>query len=279
MKKAEIKQKFKELIATRNFKKACGITLCVLAFLVVFRLFLLVFPIRSFEIAGDTKYTVSDIITASKLKSGKPLYGINESKAKKNILKQCPYVKSVKIKQKFPGTVCFEIEEGEPGWYIQVGDNFYALDYDLKVVLESYSDQDMKLRGLTKLELPELQSVIVGEVPSFGNGDELLISETLKIIDAVRNHEIKGEMTHLDLKNRFQIKLTINETFDVDFGEMKDAGTKFNAIEALVEKKKQEGNAGGTITFVTDEPRTPFFKGDFEEDAHNADSQEDNLDE
>ena len=174
MKKAEIKQKLKELIATRAFKKACGMTLCVLAFLVVLRLFLLVFPIRSFEIEGDTYYSINEIIDASKLRSGSPLYGINESKAKKNILKGCPYITDVKIKQKFPGKVCFVVEEGAPGWYIQVGTNFYALDYDLKVLLESYSEEDMILRGLTKLELPELESVIVGEYPSFGKGDELL---------------------------------------------------------------------------------------------------------
>ena len=261
MKKAEIKQKLKELIATRAFKKACGMMLCVLAFLVVLRLFLLVFPIRSFEIEGDTYYSINEIIDASKLRSGSPLYGINESKAKKNILKGCPYITDVKIKQKFPGKVCFVVEEGEPGWYIQVGTNFYALDYDLKVLLESYSEEDMILRGLTKLELPELESVIVGEYPSFGKGDELLMSETLKVIDTVRNHRIKEKMTYLDLSNRFEIKFTVNETFDVNFGDIKDADEKFALIEKIVSESELEGYAGGEINVII--PSAHSFRGYF----------------
>ena len=277
MKKAEMKQKIKELTATRTFKKVCGITLCVLAFLVVFRLFLLVFPIRSFEIAGETHYTVNEIIDASKLRSGIPLYGINESKAKKNIVKGCPYVKSVKIKQKFPGTVCFEIEEGEPGWYIQAGTNFYALDYDLKVLLESYSEEDMVARGLTKRELPELESVIVGEYPEFGKGDELLISETLKVIDSIRNHRIKEKMTHLDLTNRFEIKLTVNETFEVNFGDIKDSNEKFSLIEKIVEESELEGYAGGEINVII--PSAHSFRGYFDEDESEVVQEESELDE
>jgi len=273
MKKAEIKKKFKELIAASTFKKACGITLCVLAFLLVFRLFLLVFPVKTFEIEGSTHYTINDIINASDIKTGSPLYGINKSKVKKKIKSECPYVKEVKIKQKFPGTVCFVIEEGEPGWYIQVGKNFYALDYDLNVLLESYSDKDMKLRGLTKLELPELQSVIVGEVPSFGNGDELLISETLKIIDTIRNHKIKSRMTYLDLSNRFEIKLTIDETFNVNLGDIKDSDTKFEMIDKVIASSKKEGYAGGEIGVIT--PIDFTFDGYFEE-KETEDGQEQN---
>lgn len=280
MKKAEIKQKFKQLIANRRFRFISGIVLAVLAALVVFRLFLLVFPVRQFELAGDTHYDINEIVDASKIRSGTPLYAINKSKAEKNIIEGCPYVKSVKIKQKFPNKVRLEIEERVAGWYIQVGTDFYALDYDLKVLLETYQEDDLKVRGLTKLELPELESVIVGEYPSFGNGDELLISETLKIIDSIRNHEIKEIITYLNLQNRFQIKLTVKETFDVNFGDMNDAQTKFAMIKRIVHESEFAGYAGGEINVIN--PLAHSFRGYFadnlqqgSQDAQANDEQDD----
>ena len=277
MKKAEMKLKLRAIIANPKVRKIGGIALCVLAFLVIFRLFLLVFPIREFEIKGDTHYDINEIIDASQIKSGTPLYGLNKSKAEKNIIKGCPYVKSVKIKRKFPGKVSLEVEERVAGWYIQVGNDFYALDYDMKVLLETYNEEELTVRGLTKLVLPELESVIVGEYPTFGGGDELLISETLKIIDSIRNHKIKDEMTYLNLENRFQIKLTVKETFDVNFGDMNDAQTKFAMIEKVVQESEFLGYAGGEINVIN--PLAHSFRGYFADGDDSQDTTEDEQNE
>ncbi len=250
IKKSEIKAKIKGMTEKRQVRIVLVAVIGVLISALVLRLLLLVFPIREFEIVGDTRYDINDILNASGIRSGKPLYGIDISKAEERLERECKYIKEVNIKRKFPNKLCFEIEERVAGWYIQIGEDFYALDYDMKILLETYTDKDMKERGLTRLVLPELESALVGELPKFGHGDELLMSETLKIIDSIRNHKIKERLTYLNLENRFEIKMTVDETFDVNLGDMSDYETKLNMIEKIISQNILAGYAGGEINMI-----------------------------
>ena len=219
-------------------------------------------PIKHFTVEGDTHYDISEIISASGIRQCDKLYRINEKVAEEKLVKDCPYIKTVKIKQKFPNTLCFVVEEQEPGWYIQVGKDFYGLDFDMKVLLEDYSEDDFIERGLTKLVLPELEAVIVGEVPKFASADEQLMKETIKIIDSFRTSEIKARLTGLDISNRFEIKLEIDNSYDVDFGDMTSFDIKMDFLIKVLDESAKKGYSGGTITW--DETYSSFsLKGEY----------------
>ena len=143
------------------------------------------------------------------------------------------------------------VEEEETGWYVQVGYDFYALDYNLKVLFETYDEQPLIDRKLTKLTLPELEEIITGELPIFASEDPQLKKETLEIIDAFRTHELKGLLTVLDLSNRFEIKLQIDTKFDVYFGDMTSFDIKMKALTGVIKTAVSDkyGFVGGTITW------------------------------
>ena len=253
----------KQLIADKRVKRILLILLCAIVALCVFRLLLLLFPVKEFEIQGDTKYDLNEIVNAAGIRTGDRLYGISKSKVEKRLLEKCPYIESVKIKRKFPNTVCFVIQERGSGWYLQMGEDFYALDYDLKVLTETFDEQMLKDRGLTKLVLPNLQSAVagIGEVPQFGKDDERLRSETVKIIDAIRTNDIKDRLTYLDLSNRFEIKMVVDGTYIVDFGDMDDADKKIEMLLKTIADAQDDGYVGGEISFIT--PSNVGFRGYF----------------
>ena len=144
----------------------------------------------------------------------------------------------------------FVVEERESGWYIQVGENFYGLDYDLRILNETYLEDEFIERGLTKLTLPELESGIVGELPNFASEDEQLLTETLEIVEAFRSHEIKSRLTGLDISNRFEIKLEIDNAYEVYFGDMTSFDIKIKALTEVLRKSAEEyGFSGGKITW------------------------------
>ena len=265
MKKSEIKKVFNAFTANKTIKKTLLIASCVLIAFLLIMLISLLFPIKKFEVEGSTRYDINELIDASGIRTGDRLYALNRGKAEKKLMEGCPYVKSVKIKRVFPNKVCFVIEERVAGWYVQVGEDFYALDYDLKVLLESFDESDMIARGLTKLVLPELESVVAGELPSFGGGDEHLMSETLKIIDTVRTHKIKERLTLLDLSNRFQIEMVVDGSYSVDFGDMDDAKTKFDMIDQIISTAAIKGYVGGVISVVN--PSEHTFRGIYPDEA------------
>ena len=166
MKKNKRKQsngKLRRILLSKQFCIAVTVIMSLLVLICLIKVILGFMPVKRFTVQGDTHYDISELISASGIRSGDKLYKINEKAAAQKLVKDCPYIKTVKIKQKFPNTVCFVVEEQEPGWYIQVGNDFYGLDFDMKVLLETYVEQDFIDRGLTKLVLPELEEVIVGE--------------------------------------------------------------------------------------------------------------------
>lgn len=255
MKKAGSKknnERVRRVLLSKQFCISVLVVMSLLAFICLVKLVLGFMPVSNFTYKGETHYDISELINASGIRSGDRLYKIDEKAAVARMVRECPYLKSVKIEKKFPNTVCFAVEEQEPGWYMQVGNDFYGLDFDLKVLLETYLEQDFIDRGLTKLVLPEIESVIVGELPEFASDDEQLIKESLTIVDAFRTHGIKKRLTGLDISNRFEIKLEIDNSYEVYFGDMASFDMKMKFLEAVLKKAEADGASGGRITWGDD---------------------------
>lgn len=261
MRKDGTRRNIKAFILSKQFFIALMAFMSLLALICLALVFSRFIGVGEFEIKGETDYRLSELISKSGIRTGDMMSSVNESKAEKILLEKCPYLKSVEVKKKFPNKICFVVEERVLGWYLEVSDDYYALDYDLLVLLETYDEESLKERGLTRLVLPEIESAICDRLPEFGHGDEQLIRETLKIIDSFRTSGIKERLTYLDLSNRFEIKLTIDGEFDVKLGDMKDIETKLATVTETIEKALASGFVGGEINMIT--PTTCSFKGEF----------------
>lgn len=261
MRKDDLRRKIKAFILSKRFFIALMVFMGVLALISLLLVFSRFVGVGSFEVKGATEYKLSELISKSGIRSGDMMSSVSEREAEKLLLEKCPYLKSVEVKKKFPNKICFEVEERMLGWYLEVSGDFYALDYDLLVLLETYDEQSLKDRRLTRLVLPEIESVVCDRLPEFGRGDEQLIRETLKIIDSFRTNNIKSRLTYLDLSNRFEIKLTIDGEFDVNLGDMGDIDTKLATVTETIARAVESGFVGGEINMIT--PTTCSFKGEF----------------
>lgn len=273
-------ERLRRVLLSKQFCITVLVVMSLLAFVCLMKLVLGFLPVSNFTYKGETHYDISELINASGIRSGDRLYKIDEKAAAASMVRDCPYLKTVKIEKKFPNTVCFVVEEQEPGWYMQIGDDFYGLDFDLKVLLETYRDEDFIDRGLTKLVLPEIESVVVGELPSFASDDEQLIGESLKIIDSFRTHAIKERLTGLDISNRFEIKLEIDNSYEVYFGDMVSFDIKMKFLQAVLDKAEADGASGGRITWGDDNfvlKKEYDEKEESEEGEENADGSDGDL--
>ena len=279
MRKDEVRFFIKAIMLSKQFFIAVVSVMSALAVVCFACVFLRFVGVGSFEVKGTTEYKLSELVSASGIRKGESLYKIDSKEAEERLLAKCPYLKSVNVNKKFPNKICFEVEERLIGWYLEVGEDFYALDHGLLVLTETYDEEALKERGLTKLVLPELQSAMCNYLPEFGKGDEHLVSETLKIIDVFRNHQIKERLTYLDLSNRFEIKLTIDGAFDVSIGDMNNIDTKLKTVTEVIELQLANGYAGGEINMIT--PTSYSFKGIFAEspdqESEEADTEEPTL--
>ena len=248
--------KMRRILLSKQFCITVLVVMSLLALICLVKVILGFLPVKQFVCEGDTHYEVLEIASASGIKAGDKLYRIDKSDVEKSILQKCPYVKSVKIKSKFPNTVCFVIEEKEPGWYLEFGGEFFSLDYDMELLVREKDDIKIKERGLTKLVLPDLEEVIISEnkdkpnVPVFASDDEQVRKETLKIIDTFRTHSIKSRLSKLDISNRFEISIGIDNSFEVEFGDMANFDIKMKTLMRVLEEAAKEGCIGGKLTWV-----------------------------
>ena len=215
-----------------------GVTVLMSAvFLFVAFLFIRSFlPVTKFEINGVMTYKIydaADFIGAAGIRRGDRLYDIDLDEAEKKILEECTYIEKIELKRKFPNKLVFNVEEKLPHWYIELAGKYYSLDSELKIIEEAESNTSYVLAGVTKLKLPNVKRVVVGELPSFGES-ELEIKKTIEAISAVRETEFKARISGVDLDSRFNLYLELDNNKQVYLGDTDNLASKLDALEAVV---------------------------------------------
>lgn len=222
---------------------AFAITL-VMILLCAFSTFLYIrsfFGIKNFEIVGVSRYDKRDIINASLLKRGDRLYTLDLDEVEGQILSECPYLESVEVTTRFPNTIRFSVEERKPQWYIELGGDYYVLDADLVVMTEVASADMLLKEGVTRLTLPNVTSVMRGELPEFamkdGVRDETELRKTLELISAVRKTPFKERITDLNLSTRFDITMTVDGSYFISLGDMSAFEAKLREVETILDSE------------------------------------------
>lgn len=233
-----------ELILKRRKKKAIkraifGI-LFLMAILITFFLKAPIFNINAIEVEGNKIISKEDIVERSKLQRGGNIFYINIKKYKNNIMTN-PYILSVNIKRKFPDTIIFQVNERNAFFYGNVGDEYYIIDEETRL-LEKRKDMDglnlIKIEGL-QFEGKSLGSTLYSEK----DREKGMISEFAKII--TRN--ISGvNITSIDLSDFLNIKVYHNNICII-LGTGNDLQDKLNKAINIILSKPELSKSKGYI--------------------------------
>ncbi|MBE6546865.1 MAG: FtsQ-type POTRA domain-containing protein [Ruminococcaceae bacterium] len=217
------------------------VALCVLAAVSVFFAVRRFMKVRTVQVVGISQYEPEDLIGASGIKIGDALYAVEESAVEERMLKSCPYLESVRIEQKFPNKLRIIVTEKAPRWYLEISGSKYALDNDLVVLT-----QTAKTDGMTKLVLPDVKSVLYGQLPTFGDS-ETTVRKTLEVISAIRQSPFRDRLTEVDLASRWDIRMVVDGRFSVSMGDMTDFEAKLKAVEEILDSDRLSGCVGGEV--------------------------------
>ncbi len=207
--------------------------------------------IKSFEVEGTDRFAGSEMAAFAGLKRGDLLYDLDESEAKANILENCAYVESVKLRQRLGGRMCFVVKEREPVWYIKLSGDCYVLDSELRVLEETKDEAGLIEEGVVTLTMPNVKRAMVGQMLVYGTSDEE-IENTQRIINSLRSSELGANFTAIDIDNRYDIHLTVNGAFEVSIGSYSKLDVKLEYLGAALERAYLEGAVGGTVDISDD---------------------------
>lgn len=237
-------------VANKDNRKI--LLICVISFMALLALISIFFvirsflPVRDFELSGVTQYEKSMLVSASGIRKGDKIYSIDLDAAEEKILAELPYIQSVTIERKLSGKIIFRVEERRAVWYMQLSGDYYALDATLMVIEETARNDKFVNGGSTYLVLPNLQMLMCGDVPKFGNGDVEVI-KTLELISAVQTDPLKSRITSLDVQSRFNVYLTIDSIYDVYIGDMSNVTEKLLVVRKLLESGDLNEFVGASI--------------------------------
>lgn len=197
--------------------------------------------VKSYTVSGVSEYDVQEIVQASGVRRGARLYLLDRKKIEEKLLEECPYLSSVKVRPKFPNRLHFEVEGNVGHWYIDVAGTRYVLDGDLNVI-----DDRVDTEGMARLILPNLKSVLVGELPAFGDS-ETEVKKTLELVAALRESELAARLTMADLSDRTDIVIEVDGAYTVRLGDSSKFASKLREVSVLLEEETVKKAGGGEI--------------------------------
>ena len=186
------------------------------------------------------RYSNEQIIAASGVKEGDSLFSVNKKAVAQNIEKALPYIGSVTVKTKLPGTLTISVEYTRPKMCVMMDDGYALMDVKGKVLQTGVS------------ALPDYIAVVTGAtvlkaVP--GETAEFLDPDLLKYVtDLAAAFEEKGitRLTALDLSDLTDVVAEIDYSVEVRFGAVTKVADKLEFGKTVIDETLRDVKNGGT---------------------------------
>ena len=198
-------------------------------------------PVTKVELSGVTDFDKAEIVKLSGIKMGDKLYSIKTGEVEEYLMEVCPRFDKVEVTTKFPNTVVFRVTEKIPMWYIDVSDSYYVLDSKLEIIDEVQTKEHFREMGVPELVLPHVHSVLLGELPEFGdpeNEERSDVESALEFVSAVQRTTFRARITTVDVSNRFDVKIVVDGKYYVQMGDVSNTEAKLKAVNVIITSDK-----------------------------------------
>lgn len=204
----------------------------------------LFFKVETVTVAGMEKYTAWDVRQASGISDGENLLGISKAKISDSILKKLPYVQTVQVGIKLPGTVHIEvtefpviyaIEDTDGAWWLigsdgRVADTTTAAEATDLTKIQGVRIVNPQLGMRAVAEEPEAQTDEEGnEIPITVYGRERL-ALALEIIEHLEENGILGKMASIDVSDFGALTMWYGSQYKVLLGDRSRLSYKISAM-------------------------------------------------
>ena len=232
-----------EVLQSQRYKKRVRrIIFYTGLFLIVTAVFLLVafavfFKVRTINITGTNRYSFDDVNAVLPVKLESNLYSFKSEDVELVVKKALPYVGSVKVTRTIPSTLNIEIIEATPAMYINIGNDYYLLSDELRV-LDHFKDKSLLPPDVLELKASTVLRCIVGETASFV--DTRSYNAITELYSQLRENGIEKEIRMINIVSRFDITLQYADRFSVYLGDMDYSDIKIRFLIGILEKLDAE---------------------------------------
>lgn len=227
-------------------------TVCavVLALFVGFSIF---FRVEKVEVIGAEQYTADTVLEVSGIEKGASLLTFGKGKACARIKEALPYVESIRIGIKLPGTVriiinevdvVYSIQDSADQWWFMTSEGrliepVSASKAAKETVVKGFKIRDPKAGEKAVAMEPDPEEIVEPEVEeqepviTVTNGERLITA--LEILGELEKNEILGDVSEVDVTDMGNIILKYGSKSTILLGDPGQIDVKIATMKAIVE--------------------------------------------
>lgn len=253
--KTQVKKTVHHKKRRRRRYKASGrfYVILVLLFVIVAGIILsrtVFFNISKFTLAGDSPYSLEEMLSAAGIKEGDNLFSMNFEYPEQKLLDTFPYIESVKMERNLPYTLKITVKKSEACMNITAEDgSFYVVSKSNRILEKGLTEAKegiVTILGYEPKDIPVCKTLSSDDASK-----DKLVKEIIKSLD-----ESELTATAIDITDKNIIYVNHTNNLRIKIGEPTDIEYKLELAKAII---SQRGNPNEFGTINVESTEYPSF--------------------
>lgn len=191
--------------------------------------------VNKIEIRGESIYSDEELISASGVNYGEPLFSVNTKEVEKKIQADKPYLREVRVTRRFFSRLVIEVVCDTPKYYVGLSgstDGVYLLSDEMRV-LDYVSRAEAKKTSAVYLELPEIDSCTVNHAVKLVDPEKT--QYVYELIDHFESQDYADKISAIGLKSQFDgIYIEFSRKCRIVLGDSQNIDKKMLEAERII---------------------------------------------
>lgn len=226
------------------------------------------FKVDTVTVSGAVKYTEWDVRQASGIQEGENLLTISEAKLSSNIRSRLPYVDTVRIGIKLPGTVKIEIKELDVVYAVEALDGTWVLIRADGCAVEQITAADAE--GHTRIlgfrvEVPEIGQPVRAVQPAAETTPEGTVIPvtvdstrqmdlTVSMLQYLEENGVIGELATVNVADLGNLEVWYGDRYQILFGDESQLSYKIKLVKTAIDTYMENWDSGVLDVSMTVQP-------------------------
>lgn len=248
-----------EQVRKRRRRNRIIFTLCLILAVVIAGVILsltVLFHVTEIMVTGESRYTQEEIVQASGLTPGGNLFTTNTDGAAGSIEETLPYIGSVQVSRKLPGTLVIQVEDVVVAGAVQHGDGYLVLGARGKALEQvPYLPE-----GCPAIVGVKLSKAEIGKPVEYADEEQTKLIETMSL--AAEENEL-DRITQIDVTDPYNVKMVYDGRITLQFGLPTDLDYKIRFAQSVIDSEISSTDRGTLNLSLARELSKVYFLPDY----------------
>ena len=212
------------------------------------------FQVNTFEIHGNENYSEEAVIVASGIETGDSILLVDKSRTASLITTRLPYIESVTVARRLPGTVVITVTEGRAAVSLRSEyDEYWLIDANGKLMEQVNED---RAAAVTQLVGVSALLPVAGDQVLLSSDDQQRLNVALELLKQLSQYDLADKIASIDVTQLYDIVMYYTDQFEIQLGSTEELEYKIKYLAYALESL--DGKSG-LIDLTFDQDRIARF--------------------